>query len=263
MPIKGILALRRNLPSGKTGIRFSRQSLDKSNIQRQISVSERHPNGWGKTEDHQMHHRTTKGLQSGMRSKRVCNTWSIQTSQRALQDKRTPQWCPQKKLLQKLRTYKGEEYRDWLGDTFQRKGAHSRQWRFVTQWHCGLRNANRGLHQGACRHAKLCFFLLRSCVARQNTWAETARLSYFLYSAGRRASSRWQWPSRSGDARKATLVLWLAPMAQRQGCVFCSRRACTHPNTVFLLLTRILQWFFVCSESVESSMGTTGGRFTV
>ena len=104
---------------------------------------------------------------------------SIQTSHRALQSKRTVQRCPQSKLLKKLGPIKGEEYRDRLGDTFERKSAHSRQWRFVThdgiifsasqreeeaystvkqnsgfsdhQWHCGLRHTSEGLHRGAWR----------------------------------------------------------------------------------------------------------------
>ena len=81
-------------------------------------------------------------------------------------------------FIQKLRPSKGEEYRDQLGDTFQRKDVHCRQWRLVThdgtiffeqkreehfptvkqisgfsdrQWHCGLRHASKGLHQGAWR----------------------------------------------------------------------------------------------------------------
>ena len=46
-------------------------------------------------------------------ARRVCKVYSTQTSQRALQDKRTQQWCP-------------------LSDTLKRKDVHSRQWRFVT-----------------------------------------------------------------------------------------------------------------------------------
>ena len=36
-----------------------------------------------------------------------------------------------KTCFHRLRPYKGEEYRDRLGHTFQRKDVHSRQWRFV------------------------------------------------------------------------------------------------------------------------------------
>ena len=214
-----------------------------------MSISERHSNRWENWRSPKMHHRTTKGRQCGMRSKKsvssfsfnvwqivhyidiyictmtqslpccclpcfflpqlihrqtqqalssicllcLCKTRTVHTvilmsckvcardkaykhSQRALQDKRTLQWCPQNKILQKWRPCTNEEYRDRLGDTLQRKDVHSRQWRFVThegiifsewkreedhstvkqnseysdcQWRCGLRHASKGLHQGA------------------------------------------------------------------------------------------------------------------
>ena len=37
-----------------------------------------------------------------------------------------------KKFFRSWVPYKGEEYRDRLDDTFQRKNVHCRQWRFVT-----------------------------------------------------------------------------------------------------------------------------------
>ena len=57
----------------------------------------------------------------------------MQTSQGALQDERTLQICPHYILLQKVSPYENEEYRERLGDTYQRKDVHSRQWRFVAR----------------------------------------------------------------------------------------------------------------------------------
>ena len=74
----------------ETSVRKGTQKIipsefEESISQRQISISERDPNRWEKTEDLQMHHRMTRGLQSGMMSKKSLQD-TTQTPQRALRD---------------------------------------------------------------------------------------------------------------------------------------------------------------------------------
>ena len=78
-----------------------------------------------------MHHRATKGVQSE-NEKQEEFARHTQTSQRALQE-RTLQGSPQKQYFFRNDVlHRGEEYRDRLGDTCQRKGVRSREWRSVT-----------------------------------------------------------------------------------------------------------------------------------
>ena len=78
-----------------------------------------------------MHHRATKGVQSE-NEKQEEFARHTRTSQRALQE-RTLQGSPQKQnFFRNDVLHKGEEYRDRLRDTRQRKSVHSRQWRCVT-----------------------------------------------------------------------------------------------------------------------------------
>ena len=76
-----------------------------------------------------MHHRMTEGLRSAMRSTKCSQ--DVRAYKELLKI-RGQQTCPQNKLLQKLRPYRSEGYRELLGDTYQRNDAHIRQWRFVT-----------------------------------------------------------------------------------------------------------------------------------
>ena len=108
--------------------------------------------------------------------------------------------------------HKGQEFRDWLGDTFQRmytvdSGASSNMMGFSSlshkvkktirqtstnsgysdsQWRCGLRHASKGLHQGAWRLSMGTFggiFTVSAIVGKtmQSAWL-------FLFVADRRNS---------------------------------------------------------------------------
>ena len=80
-----------------------------------------------------MLHQLTKGPQSGMRSNMSLQGIKQTNSTRSSSSlKGHHSDVHNNKLLQKLRPYKGEEYRDRLSDTFRRKSVQSRQWRFVT-----------------------------------------------------------------------------------------------------------------------------------
>ena len=104
-----------------------------SKIQRQISIPERDPDRQQERKISKCTTMRSKKYRMERGARRLCNTHSIQTSQGALQDERTQQGCPQNKgLFRSLCSYKGEAYRDRIGDTFQRKAVHCRQWRCVT-----------------------------------------------------------------------------------------------------------------------------------
>ena len=176
VPLKGILAFKRELLSEKKSIRFSHQSLKRAkfrdefpslNAIHQCSKNGSSPNA--PTYDR----RSTEWNEE---QEEFARQKAYKLHKEVFKMKGHLQWCPQNKLLQKLPLCKGEEYRDRLGDTFQRKDVHSWQWGFVThdgiifsewwreedfstvkhnswypdrQWRCGLRHASTVLHQGA------------------------------------------------------------------------------------------------------------------
>ena len=96
-----------------------------------LSISERLPDWQQTRETFQCTTVWLKVTRVEWEARRACKAQSIPTSQRALQDKWTPQGCSQNKHFQELRTYKGDEYHDQPGDRFQWNGVHGRQWRLV------------------------------------------------------------------------------------------------------------------------------------
>ena len=123
----GILTIRRKLSSAKKSIRSSRQSLERAKSRDKFP-------SLNVTQTGSKHARHFNAPPCGQRSaewneerEEFARHKGIQTSQRALQDKRTLQRCSQNKLLEDLRPYHGEEYHDRHGDTFQRQEVPSRQ----------------------------------------------------------------------------------------------------------------------------------------
>ena len=102
--MKGILALRRKLPSEKISISFSHQRLNviesggKNRRSQNAPLYDQRSTEWNEQEEFARH---------------KANTLDKELV------KRTPQRCPQHKLLQKFRSYKSEGYRERLGDTYQ------------------------------------------------------------------------------------------------------------------------------------------------
>ena len=105
MPKKDILALRRKLPSEKIRIRFSRQCLDRAN-------SERISTEWIE-EQEEFAKRKADNLHKELSKRDTTKLSTMQTS---------PFFC----------SHKGEDYRQLLDYTHQRKDVHRRQWRSVT-----------------------------------------------------------------------------------------------------------------------------------
>ena len=131
MPINGILLLRRKLSSDKTSIRFSRRTLIRAKSRDNLPSLNVIQTG-GKTEDAQMHPPyDQRSAEWNEEQEEFSRQKAYKLHKGGLQHRRTLQRCPQHKLLQKLRPCTGEEYRDRLGDTFQRKSVHGSQWRFV------------------------------------------------------------------------------------------------------------------------------------
>ena len=84
----------------------------------------RSPNRWEKTDDAPMHHRVTKGPQSGMRSKKsvqdITNTNCTESSSKEEDTTKDVHNT-------NFRSYVPEDYRQRLDED-----VHGRQWRFVT-----------------------------------------------------------------------------------------------------------------------------------
>ena len=177
MLMKGIFALIRKLSSERGCIKFSYQNLE-SKILRNI-----HLWTWSrpaaKTEDLQMHHRTTKSPPRAMRSnKSLQGVEHANFTKELLQDERTLMMSTKTNCFKKYTDTKTQRQRPTFAMHSKEKTVLSRQWRFVTyvglssvesqreeyhstvthtsgysdrQLHRGLRHASKGLHQGAWR----------------------------------------------------------------------------------------------------------------
>ena len=103
-----------------------------SKIQGQISISERDPDKQQTGNISKCTAIWPKVYRVEWGARRVCKAWNTQTSQRPLQDKGDDSDVNKTNFFRCYVADKGEEYRDRLGDTFQRHGVRGRQWRFIT-----------------------------------------------------------------------------------------------------------------------------------
>ena len=117
---RSISKLAQKPSSGRIGVRFSRQSLERATFREScpsLTITRTH--------------HVVKDQQSEMRSeKSVQDTHSVQSLHRATQNERTLHTCPQNRLLQEVWSHEGN--REKHGFTNQRNDVHRRPWCLIT-----------------------------------------------------------------------------------------------------------------------------------